>query len=220
MDSSLSSSFRRLLSACHMLTGMQRPRSFAMNSALLTSNSPRSVTTSLSKLNDHIRHLMKGLEARGESTYDLLSFLFKALATVPDARFRSWVDTKRGEYDEGHPMIDGEPLIADSMMILSKNKLKGMKQDGTCNFPSPEDEKIVSLQAEAGKLQFCQARRSPSPQSPTWGKSPERHAKGNSLRDPVWPGRALLKGTEVQEDHTLACQQCCYTPSCPWLLQV
>jgi hypothetical protein len=29
-------------------------------------------------LNEHVRHLMESLQARGETTYDLMSFLFKA----------------------------------------------------------------------------------------------------------------------------------------------
>jgi hypothetical protein len=74
----------------------------------------------IEKLNEHIRHLMEGLEARGETTYDLLSFLFKALETVQDANFRAYIEAKKSDYEEGRT-IDGQPLIANSLMLLSGN---------------------------------------------------------------------------------------------------
>jgi hypothetical protein len=125
---------------------------------------------------------MKGIEAQEESTNDLLSFLFKTLATVPDARFRAWVETKKGEYDEGRPMIDGELLVADSMMILSENKFKGMKQDGAYNVPSPEDEKIVALQADVNKLQKAMGGGSKRPdRGPNDGLKKKKDRPCNAL---------------------------------------
>jgi hypothetical protein len=74
------------------------------------------------------------------------------LETVPDAKFRAYIEAKKSDYEEGHT-IDGQPLVANSFMLLSKNNYKGMKQNKTYNVPSPEDENIVALQAEVNKLQ-------------------------------------------------------------------
>jgi hypothetical protein len=60
--------------------------------------------------------------------------------------------TKKYEYEEGC-MIDGHPLIlANSLMLLSENMYKGMKQNKTCNIPSPEDEKSVAIQAKVSTV--------------------------------------------------------------------
>jgi hypothetical protein len=136
------------------------------------------------KLNEHVRHLMENLEARGETTYDLLSFLFKAYAVVPDAKFRAYIETKKSEYEEGRMAMDGSPFTSEYLMLLGDNKCKGMKQNKTWIAPSAEDEKIVALQAEVSKLQ--QAVQGGSKQAVTRKadnkspKSKERPAK------PAW----------------------------------
>jgi hypothetical protein len=104
-------------------------------------------------LNNHIRTLMKSLRARGETTYDLLSFLFKALEAVPDPEFKVWVTAKKSEYEEGRRMVDGELLTAESLMVLAENKYKGLVQLKKWTIPTVEDDKLVALEAEVSKLQ-------------------------------------------------------------------
>jgi hypothetical protein len=98
----------------------------------------------ITKLSEHgpVKQLMESLEARGETTYGLLSFLFKALESVPDAKFKAYIETKKSEYEEGRGDIN-----ANSLLVLAENKFKTMSQAGTYTVPSPEDEQIVALQA-------------------------------------------------------------------------
>ena len=102
----------------------------------------------VTKLNEHVKRLIENLQARGESTYDLLVNLFKAYETVPDVKFKGYVETKKSDYEEGRGNID-----ANSLMLLCENKYKTMVLNQTWNAPSPKDEKIVALQAEVTKLQ-------------------------------------------------------------------
>ena len=137
------------------------------------------------KLNEHVRHLMEGLTARGETTYDLLSYLFKAYAVVPDAKFRDYIETKKSEYEEGRLTQDGLPFTSDYLMLLGDNKCKGMKQNKTWITPSPEDEKIVALQAEVTKLQKAMVATTSDPKRNTAPKAGSPPKKQRAEK-PIW----------------------------------
>ncbi len=133
----------------------------------------------VTKLNEHVKRLIENLQAQGESTYDLLVNLFKAYETVPDVKFKGYVETKKSDYEEGRGNID-----ANSLMLLCENKYKTMVLNQTWNAPSPEDEKIVALQAEVTKLQKA-VKGAPSKRStkvraevdgPTKKKRPDKPA--------------------------------------------
>jgi hypothetical protein len=105
-------------------------------------------------LNNHIQTLMKSLHAHGETTCDLLLFLFKALEAVPDPEFKVWVTAKKSEHEEGRRMVDGELLTAESLMVLAENKHKGLVRLKKWTIPAPvEDDKLIALEAEVSKLQ-------------------------------------------------------------------
>jgi hypothetical protein len=123
-----------------------------MNFVLLSSASPK-LDMFVEKLNKHIRPLMESLMARGETNYDLLSFLFKACTVVPGAKSRDHIKAKKSEHEEGCGTQDGQPFASDCLMLLRDNKCKSMTHDKTQITPSPEDEKFVTLQAEVTKLQ-------------------------------------------------------------------
>ena len=55
-------------------------------------------------LNDHAKDLMNSLRARGESSTDLVSNLFKAYKSAPDKNFRRYIAAKEDDYNEGYNM--------------------------------------------------------------------------------------------------------------------
>jgi hypothetical protein len=98
------------------------------------------------KFNDWVNKQVAGLEARGETTSDLLVNLFKGYDVVPDAEFKADISDSRRKYDRG------EELTAEQLMLQAQNKYKNRVQSKTWNAPSDEQEQIIALQASLALL--------------------------------------------------------------------
>ena len=59
------------------------------------------ISYDITKFNEHVMDLVKGLDARGARTEDLLANLFKAYRSVNDHNFVDYIKTKKDQYDEG-----------------------------------------------------------------------------------------------------------------------
>jgi hypothetical protein len=101
----------------------------------------------ITKFNGHVRLLIDSLAARGETTQDLLSNLFKGYNAVNDKVFVSYIGRKLEKYEEG------ESMTSEMLMQLGNNKFKLLKEAGQWNAPSIDEEKILALQTEVKKLQ-------------------------------------------------------------------
>jgi hypothetical protein len=101
-----------------------------------------SIGGDITKFNTYVKGLVESLNARGETTTDLLINLFKGYLAVEDKSFNLYVLRKQEEYDEGGTQTE------DSLMSLAKNKFTLLKDAGRYNMPSAEEEKILALQAE------------------------------------------------------------------------
>jgi hypothetical protein len=101
-----------------------------------------SIGGDITKFNTYVKGLVESLNARGETTTDLLINLFKGYLAVEDRLFNLYVLRKQEEYDEGGTQTE------DSLMNLAKNKFTLLKDAGRYNMPSAEEEKILALQAE------------------------------------------------------------------------
>lgn len=105
-----------------------------------------SINSDIDKFNQHVKNQLDSLAARGESTQDLLSNLFKGYAAASDKEFKSYIAKKEDLYDEG------ENIDARTLMQLALNKYKTLCEGGRWNAPSEEEEKIIALEAEVKKL--------------------------------------------------------------------
>jgi hypothetical protein len=74
------------------------------------------------KFNDWVNEQVAGLEARGETTSDLLVNLFKGYDVVPDTEFKADIADSRQKYDRG------ELLTAEQLMLQAQNKYKNRVQ--------------------------------------------------------------------------------------------
>ena len=97
--------------------------------------------------NESVRGLLDSLAARGESTQDLLSNLFKGYEAASDEQFVKYVLKKQDEYDEG------AEITADTLMLLMAQKYRTLVQAGKWNAPDEKMEKIIALEATIKKLQ-------------------------------------------------------------------
>eukprot|EP00978_Attheya_sp_CCMP212_P039051 scaffold199403_cov49-Attheya_sp.AAC.1 len=96
----------------------------------------------ITKFNQHVQLLIKALTARGETTNDLLSNLFKGYLAASDKVFVLYMTRKQEEYKEG------KAYNPELIMSLANTKYKTLKQKGEWNAPTAEEEKILALEAE------------------------------------------------------------------------
>ena len=98
------------------------------------------------KFNNHVRMLMDSLTARGETTQDLLTNLFKAYAACSDSTFVKYVADIQTKWE------DGEEMTPERLMERVSNKYKIMKTKEVWNAPSAEQKKLVALGAKISEL--------------------------------------------------------------------
>ena len=121
----------------------------------------QTINCDITKFNGYVKRLIMSLSARGQRMEDLLSNLFKGYLAASDKTFIKYISHKMEKYEEG------EDVDPDKLMQLADNKFRLMKEKGTWNAPSEEEEKILALQAEVQLLK----------------KSRPRGQKGNDKKD-------------------------------------
>jgi hypothetical protein len=105
------------------------------------------VNDDITKFNQYVMAQVELLKARGRDTQDLTVNLFKAYGTVKDTKFREYIAQKESEYEENNEEIPYEKL-----MLLAENKYKIRKVRQTWNERTPEEEKIIALEAQIKKM--------------------------------------------------------------------
>jgi hypothetical protein len=96
------------------------------------------IDSDIIKFNDYVQQQLEGLAARGETTHDLLTNLFRAYKSVLDKEFIRYIKDKETDYE------DGEDVTASQLMTKAKNRYKTMMQNGEWNSTT-EDEAKISL---------------------------------------------------------------------------
>ena len=104
------------------------------------------IDSDITKFNGYVKLLVNNLAARGKRTEDLLTQLFKGYLAASDKTFVKYINDKMERYEEG------EDMHSDTLMQLADNKFRLMKERGTWDAPSAEEEKILALEAAVEKL--------------------------------------------------------------------
>ena len=128
------------------------------------------IGSDITKFNIHVSMLMDSLAARGESTQDLLTNLFKGYQAATDKTFVDYIGRKLEKYEEG------EDVTSDALMEQADNKFKLLKESGNWNAPSEQEEKILALQSEIKNLKKKSTRDPKKP--PYKGKPTDTKGKG------------------------------------------
>jgi hypothetical protein len=126
-----------------------------------------SVDCNVELFSQHIKEVVAGLQARGESTDELVVNLFKAYRMVGDSEFSRYMKNKRDSYD------DGEDVQADPLMSVVLAKSQSLIEYGVWNMMSPDQERLVALLSEVK----CSRTASSSYQ-----KTPREAEREKSLR--------------------------------------
>ena len=98
----------------------------------------------------HVEELMRSLRARGESSDDLLANLFKGYGACADKVFVEYIGRKMEEWDE-----NAIQLTPESLMQRAMDKYKLLKTKELWEAPSPEEEKLIALEAKITKVKFA-----------------------------------------------------------------
>ncbi len=85
--------------------------------------------------------------AHGAMVNDPVDILFSAYMVIPCNNFRSYLKRKQGAYTDGTLTLMHKELI-----MLATNKFNLLKQEGTWGAKSPDEDKIVAMQAELTTL--------------------------------------------------------------------
>jgi hypothetical protein len=89
---------------------------------------------------------LEALNARGETTSDLLTNLFKGYAACSDKTFVRYIADKQAEYEEGKNF---DPI---ELMVMAETKYKILKTKEIWEAPSEEESKLIALEARFAEL--------------------------------------------------------------------
>lgn len=104
------------------------------------------ISSDITKFNSYVKILIRSLEARGQKSEALLTHLFKGYLAASDKAFVRYINDKKDKYEEG------KSLSSDKLMQLADNKYRLLKEREEWDAPSPEEEKIMALEAAVQKL--------------------------------------------------------------------
>ena len=93
------------------------------------------------KFNRYVKVLVYNLQARGETTNDLLANLFKAYAACSDQTFVRYIADLQTKWE------DNEDLTAKELMSKAETKFRILKSKDIWEAPSEQEEKLIALEA-------------------------------------------------------------------------
>lgn len=135
-----------------------------------------SVNSDIEKFNQYVHTQVQMLAARGESSSDLLTNLFKGYNVVQDHEFLKYIRIKESEYE------DGTHYTPQQLMGLALNRFKVINQKEMWMAPTPEDEKFMALKAELKKATSDRKRKGKSTEKTKQQSTKSRERERNSSR--------------------------------------
>jgi hypothetical protein len=104
------------------------------------------------ELNEYVQENEAGLNARGETSSDLMVNLFKAYKACRDAEFATWIKNKEDAYNEGR-----DNFTTDELMSLAKNKYQTLIENGNWMQQTDDQKRIVAMAAQIQALETKKA---------------------------------------------------------------
>jgi hypothetical protein len=93
--------------------------------------------------NKYVRETVTNLYAGGQTSDDLLVYLFDSYQVVPDHTFRRWYERKKEDYDDMR-----EDITPTALMLAAENKYNQINQAETWEAKSKEEQQILALTAQ------------------------------------------------------------------------
>jgi hypothetical protein len=144
----------------------------------------KSVDSDIEKFNQYVKSQLDSLNARGQTTQDLLANLFKGYEEASDNTFRAYISKKQDDYH------DGVEIASDHLMQLALNKYRTLVEGGKWNAPTEADEKIIALEAQLKKLgkgaSTGTGKDTPKRKAQGTGKPNKKQARRRNDNRPAW----------------------------------
>ncbi len=143
--------------------------------------------SNITKFNTYVKAQVISLEARGETTNDLLVNVFKGYSMAQDEDFGNFIKRKKDAYDEG-----GNITVA-SLMDSAENKYKTRILTGEWSAPTKEQEQILALTAQVDKLRLAALPPKKDKQRTANTPNPKKIASKAKLeREKKWAWKKIL----------------------------
>jgi hypothetical protein len=149
--------------------------------------------------NEAVRELMSRLEARGETSTDLLMYLFDAYLTCKDETFIDYIKVKQREfYDNKLP--DYTP---NDLMHHAEEEYKRLVMENKWEAPNQQEEKIIALLTEfndkrsKGNGKYGKGKRNFKGKEAKKGKKYDQRISEEELRKP--PPREKMHAPRVMQ---------------------
>jgi hypothetical protein len=143
------------------------------------------IDSNIELFNQYVNINRTGLQARGETTDDLIINLFKAYLSIADQNFVEYMKKKKDDYDEGTTVLDPETLMTHAL-----NKYHILVQEKKWKSMSPQDELLVALKAQYEQLRDANLRLARSisakkaPKAGRDGKKSSRKGRKQQQKQP------------------------------------
>jgi hypothetical protein len=127
------------------------------------------------EFNEFVKAQRDSLEARGETTLNLLVNLFKGYKASADDCFVTYIESKEDDYNEG------QNKSPDMLMELAESKYKTLVETSQWKQPTAADRKIVALMAQLQALQVIK----PDKETPA-KRATDKKATDSTNKDAKW----------------------------------
>lgn len=138
------------------------------------------IDSDIKQFNIHVKSLVRQLEKRRQTSTDILSNLFKGYKAAADRPFVEYIKRQEEKYEEG------EEMTPDQLMVLASNKYKNRLRNKEWMAPTPEESKILALEAKIQSLTRKEKKES-KPSTKEKKKATKDKKGNNSKREkPAW----------------------------------
>jgi hypothetical protein len=158
------------------------------------------IDSNIELFNQYVNINRAGLQARGETTDDLVINLFKAYLNVADQNFVEYMKKKKDDYDEGTTVLEPETLMTHAL-----NKYHILVQEKKWKTMSPQDEQLVALKAQYEELRDANlrlARSISAKKSPKTGRNGKKSSRKGQKQQQKQPEPWKKEPPKEGEPHT------------------
>ena len=128
----------------------------------------KSLNNDIERLNTYVKVQLADLAAGGQSTMDLIVFLFTSYLSVKDSEFVEYTKLKKSAYDESPP--GANTITLEALMSMAATK----------QVPSTQTGERMASEIENGRDNHCSYRQAKASRSPSVAEQAATRQEANS----------------------------------------
>jgi hypothetical protein len=166
----------------------------------------KDLKSNVANFNDYVQNIVSDLASGGQTSSDLLVYLFLSYLEVEDSTFKKFIERKKEEYDDGK-----EGITVQTLMDQALNKFNQLNENQTWKSKTPEEQQLIALSAQLKEAKDkiaelsksksstpakTKLKKDDSPNQPTPPGSGKSKVKSNKAKLPEW--RYERKGNQTK----------------------